>query len=141
MAEFGTDSSGDFGLGMFFLPADSGARQVAKNLIISVLENYGISLLAWRPVPVDSSALGPRGLENMPAIVQGLVIRPSTRPPLNLENQLYLVRRVLERKAREAGIDPFYIPSFSSKTLVYKRDLIFSRCSFLTIKVALVQSA
>src|SRR5260370_17062911 len=54
----------------------------------------------------------------MPAIWQGL-IAPLDIDPDEFERRLYMVRRRAEKRADSDGIR-MYIPSLSSRTLVYK---------------------
>src|SRR5207245_11140107 len=49
-----------------------------------------------------------------------LIARPARLPGEEVERQLYLCRRNVERAAEREGITDFYAPSFSSRTLVYK---------------------
>ncbi|MGZ6214550.1 MAG: glutamate synthase-related protein, partial [Candidatus Limnocylindria bacterium] len=78
----------------------------------------GLSLREWRPVPVDPDSLGERARATMPAIWHGLVSDPDLDPD-EWERRLYLARRRAERQADAEGVR-MYLPSFSSRTLVYK---------------------
>ena len=73
---------------------------------------------AWRPVPVDADSLGERARETMPTIWHGLIQNPGLDPDA-WERSLYLARRMAERAA-EAQSVRMYIPSCSSRTVVYK---------------------
>jgi glutamate synthase (NADPH/NADH) large chain/glutamate synthase (ferredoxin) len=109
-------------LGMFFLPPR--AADEAVDLIESALVTLGMSVLGWRVVPVDSGVLGPLAAANQPIIRQVFVGPPSG--PLNAqvwERRLYLARRVIERRAAEAGLDLF-VCSLSCRTVVYKALLV-----------------
>jgi glutamate synthase (ferredoxin) len=77
-----------------------------------------LHIAEWRPVPIDVDSLGKRARETMPAIWHGLIAEPDIDPE-EWELQLYLARRRIERSA-EAGRVRMYIPSCSSRTLVYK---------------------
>jgi glutamate synthase domain-containing protein 2 len=69
-------------------------------------------------VPVDASSLGERARDTMPGIWHGLVADPGLDPN-EWEHRLYLARREAEREADATGVR-MYLPSLSSRTLVYK---------------------
>jgi glutamate synthase (NADPH/NADH) large chain/glutamate synthase (ferredoxin) len=110
-----------FGVGVFFLPAEHEPLTVAMRLVEKVLELNGIPLLGWRDVPTDPSALGPLARASCPAIKQLFVGRPLTaRDDEAWERALYLARRDMEREAEATGLEPFFVCSFSCRTIVYK---------------------
>ena len=111
-------------LGMFFLPQAGPARDIAIDLIETVLVSLGMSVLGWRVVPTDPGMLGPLAAASQPAIRQLFVGPPSG--PANAqawERRLYLARRVIERRAAEAGL-PVFVCSLSCRTVVYKALLV-----------------
>ena len=111
-------------LGMFFLPQSAPARDLAIDLIETVLVGLGMSVLGWRVVPVDATVLGPLAAASQPAIRQVFVGPPSG--PCNAqvwERRLYLARRVIERRAASAGL-PVFVCSLSCRTVVYKALLV-----------------
>jgi len=111
-------------LGMFFLPQSAPARDLAIDLIETVLVGLGMSVLGWRVVPVDATVLGPLAAASQPAIRQVFVGPPSG--PMNAqvwERRLYLARRVIERRAADAGL-PVFACSLSCRTVVYKALLV-----------------
>ena len=111
-------------LGMFFLPQAGPARDIAIDLIETVLVSLGMSVLGWRVVPVDATVLGPLAATSQPTIRQLFIGPPSG--PANAqawERRLYLARRVIERRAASAGI-PVFVCSLSCRTVVYKALLV-----------------
>ncbi len=101
-----------------FLPADRVAE--AQALIGRVFSEHGAPVLWWRLVPTDNSLLGARALSTKPACWQALVARPAAvTAGAAWERALYLIRRVIEQRAGAAGLD-LYLPSLSSRTIVYK---------------------
>src|SRR6266542_1697330 len=107
---------------MFFLPPH--AVDEAVDLIESALVSLGMSVLGWRVVPVDAGVLGPLAAASQPAIRQVFVGPPSG--PANAqawERRLYLARRVIERRAANAGLEIF-VCSLSCRTVVYKALLV-----------------
>jgi glutamate synthase domain-containing protein 1 len=93
---------------------DEGARDIVAESIAA----SGLSLLEWRRVPVDSDSLGERAQASQPAIWHGLIAKPDLDPEA-WERRLYLARRHAERRAETESVR-MYLPSFSSRTLVYK---------------------
>jgi len=111
-------------LGMFFLPQAGPARDIAIDLIETVLVSLGMSVLGWRVVPVDAAVLGPLAATSQPTIRQ-LFIGPPAGPAnaQAWERRLYLARRVIERRAASAGLQVF-VCSLSCRTVVYKALLV-----------------
>ena len=111
----------DLSVGVIFLPQnDEYAQSHGKRIIEEAIVKEGLSLLAWRDVPVDSSCLGRKAEETQPCIVHALVAKTTEMSADEYERKLFLVRKVSERRALEAGLDDFYICSFSSRTIIYK---------------------
>jgi glutamate synthase domain-containing protein 2 len=67
---------------------------------------------------VDVESLGERARETMPAVWHGLIAKPDL-DPIEWEHRLYFARRAAERRAIDASVR-MYLPSLSSKTVVYK---------------------
>ena len=115
----------DVGVGMVFLPqAHSASHHQAIEIVNRVLDEQGISLLMWRPVPVDTAALGAIAAQNAPDIRQVFVARPAGLDDLAFERALYIARRAMQGAASRAGIDELYLPSFSHRTVIYKALII-----------------
>jgi glutamate synthase (ferredoxin) len=122
-------SNSRIAVGVFFLPQDSDARAEAMRLTEQVVEGRRLRVLGWRRVPVDESVLGPQARETMPAI-RHLLISGSPRQDREFEQELYLVRKEIERLLRESGgpegsetgrvAAETYIASFSCRNIVYK---------------------
>ena len=90
----------------------------AKDVVADSLMAGGLQLLEWRKVPVDTESLGARAQATMPGIWHGLIARPDVDAD-DLERRLYMARRRAEQCAEAEGIR-MYLPSLSSRTLVYK---------------------
>ncbi|MEP6572361.1 MAG: glutamate synthase large subunit [Gemmatimonadota bacterium] len=110
-----------FAVGVFFLPRPHASLTRSVEIIEQVLEGDGIPLLGWRDVPVEPSALGPTARASCPMIRQAFVGRPEGIGDDDAwERALYLVRREIERRVTEAGLDDVYVCSLSCRTIVYK---------------------
>ena len=106
----------DYGIGMFFFPQDTLKRSQAKKMFEVIAEKEGLTFLGWRSVPVCPEILGQKALDKMPVIEQAFVARPEdTDQGLPFDRRLYIVRRVFEQSN-----DNTYVPSLSSRTIVYK---------------------
>jgi glutamate synthase domain-containing protein 1 len=90
----------------------------AKDVVAESLSAGGMQLLEWRKVPVDVDSLGERAQATRPAIWHGLIARLDIDPD-EFERRLYVARRRAEKRADAEGIR-MYLPSLSSRTLVYK---------------------
>ena len=90
----------------------------ARPLVETVFGIAGLRVMRWRKVPINPWSLGDHALRTMPAVWHGIVGRADLDASA-WESVLYLARRSAERAAGERGVR-MYIPSCSSRTLVYK---------------------
>jgi glutamate synthase (ferredoxin) len=108
----------DIAAGMFFLPrGDKSSIAFCRATVERALARYGLFSFGWRRVPTDGSALGAKAIATMPRIEQVLIARGYAEP-FEFERTLYLVRKEIEKHT--ARIKGFYVPSLSSRTIVYK---------------------
>jgi glutamate synthase (NADPH/NADH) large chain len=116
--------AGDYGVGMVFLPKDPEEQKAHIAIVEWVIREEGQTVLGWRDLPVDDRCLGPSVKACEPAIKQVFVGRGAkTAPGDAFERKLFVIRKVVEHRAKAEqpkGASEFYIPSFSSRTLVYK---------------------
>ena len=125
-------SPGDYAVAMCFLPREEEARTAARERLERFVRIEGQLLVGWREVPVDPTGLAASVLENMPVIEQAVVARgPSVKDQDAFERKLLAIRKQtqnplleLAEKRQLPGLADFYIPSFSSRTLVYKGMLL-----------------
>ncbi|MFN3944737.1 MAG: glutamate synthase large subunit [Allosphingosinicella sp.] len=123
---------GDYAVAMCFLPRGAAARAAAEARLEHFVQMEGQLFLGWRDVPVDASVLGESVRPTVPVIRQALVARgPKTRDQDGFERKLLTIRKQtqnpLAEQAEKLGLpelQDFYIPSFSSRTLVYKGLLL-----------------
>ncbi|HUZ28026.1 MAG TPA: glutamate synthase large subunit [Solirubrobacteraceae bacterium] len=109
--------AGRYGVGVCYLPADAERRVIVEQLIEDTIESEGQRAIWWRDVPVDDRHVGETARLSAPVIRQVLIEASEDVPDQDaFERKLYLMRRVIER---EAGPD-LAVPSFSSRTIVYK---------------------
>ncbi|MBQ5491227.1 MAG: glutamate synthase large subunit [Treponema sp.] len=106
----------DYGIGMFFFPADSFVRAKAQRMIEHLAGKEELTVLGWRSVPVNENVLGQKARECMPCIVQCFIARPkNVSRGLDFDRKLYILRRQFEHSQLDT-----YVCSFSSRTIVYK---------------------
>jgi glutamate synthase (ferredoxin) len=112
----------DFGVGMFFLPCDDlPARARALRIVTDAIYAHGLTLLAWRDVPIELDALGEHAYHTRPYITQALIARGTTIGTGDaFERALYLTRKTIERHASEEHLERLYVSSLSSRKIVYK---------------------
>ena len=105
-----------YGVGMFFFPQDKLLRLQAQKMLEIIVGRNGLDVLGWRVVPTEPDILGKAAQDKMPCIMQCFVRRPEgCGEGLDFDRRLYIIRREFE----QSGIGT-YIPSFSSRTIVYK---------------------
>ncbi|MGX2039583.1 glutamate synthase large subunit [Methylocaldum sp. MU1018] len=119
---------GRYGVGMLFLPRNPEHRAVCEKIVEDVVRAEGQSVLGWRDVPVDDSTLGESVRAIEPVIRQVFVGKAeSCKDQDAFERKLFVVRKQIDKKIRALNLEQgkmFYIPSFSSRTLVYKGMLL-----------------
>ncbi len=109
---------GAYGVCVCFLPREAERRAELEALLERTVEAEGQRVVAWRDVPVDKDYVGITANFFAPYVKQ-LVVAASDElasDPDAFERKLYVIRRVAEIAA---GPD-LVVPSFSSRTIVYK---------------------
>jgi glutamate synthase (NADPH/NADH) large chain len=123
---------GHYAVAMCFLPRDEGARDFAAAHVEHFIRVEGQSLIGWRDVPTDTTGLGARVIETMPTIRQAIVAADPALPDQDaFERKILTIRKqalnsvtALSAKHGLPGLPELYMPSFSSRTLVYKGLLL-----------------
>ncbi len=106
----------EYGVGMFFFPQNELKRSQAKKMFEIIVEKEGMQFAGWREVPIAPQVLGEKARSCMPVIYQGFIKKPGTvESGLAFDRKLYVVRRVFEQSSENT-----YVPSLSSRTIVYK---------------------
>ena len=123
---------GDYAVAMCFLPQDEKARAYAVKQFEHFIKLEGQILLGWRDVPTNLEGLGERVVETMPVIRQCIIGRgPGVKDQDAFERKLLVIRKQtqnplarLEKKKGLPGLTQMYMPSFSTRTVVYKGLLL-----------------
>ncbi|MYE90142.1 glutamate synthase large subunit [Candidatus Poribacteria bacterium] len=113
-----------YGVGMvFFTKTEDGELlQRCQQKLEEIVSEEGQTVLGWREVPTDNSYLGPTSRSSEPVVWQIFIGRSSNiENDLAFERKLYVIRKRASNIIRYGGMDEdFYIPSLSSRTIVYK---------------------
>jgi glutamate synthase domain-containing protein 2/glutamate synthase domain-containing protein 1/glutamate synthase domain-containing protein 3 len=112
----------EYAAGTVFLPMDEALADRCSETMERVASEEGCPVLGWREVPVDPSVLGDLAGSTRPRIRQVFLARGKHEGE-SFERRLYIVRRLVEREVAswtEVDASQFYVPSLSSRTIVYK---------------------
>ncbi len=124
---FSLPAPGKYGIAMCFLPVERQQRLVCEGLLEKISREEGLTVLGWRDTPLNVDAIGRVARSSQPYIEQFFVGSPVGLTADEFERRLYVVRKrvegyVSESEMRDKGF--FYIPSFSSRTIIYKGLLL-----------------
>ncbi|WP_428484065.1 glutamate synthase large subunit [Rhodopila sp.] len=125
-------AAGRYAVAMCFLPRDAKARHYAEQHFEQVVAKEGQSMVGWRDVPTDLTGLGRTVIETMPVIRQAIVASNlSIRDQDGFERKILAIRkqilnnlRALAEKRNIPAVTELYMPSFSTRTIVYKGLLL-----------------
>src|ERR1700733_7531380 len=123
---------GRYAVFMCFLPRDANAHDFAIRLVEHYVAAEGQSVLGWRDVPTDLTGLGKRVIETMPVMRQAIVVAsPNVKDQDAFERKILTIRkqalnnvRDLADKRHLPGLSDLYMPSVSTRTVVYKGLLL-----------------
>lgn len=108
-------------VGQIFLPrTDLSAQEAARTIVEAEILKFGFYIYGWRQPPINPGIIGQKANDTRPEIEQVLFYDAQGRSPADLERALYVCRRRIERRAREAAIPAFYVCSLSQRNLIYK---------------------
>ncbi|WP_396273542.1 glutamate synthase large subunit [Hyphomonas sp.] len=108
-------------VGQIFLPrTDFSAQEAGRTIVEREVLRSGFYIYGWRQPPVDVSVIGQKAKDTRPAIEQIMFRDARGRSTEDMERELYICRRRIERRAREASIPSFYVCSLNHKSLIYK---------------------
>ena len=121
---FKLPKEGDYGVGVIFAHRYENFRKKQMEAFEKIVRAEGQTILGWREVPIDESAIGSIAKSVRPRFIQVFIGRSKDiKMQMDFERKLYIIRKVAEKeitpRSQEMGTD-FYIASLSSKTIVYK---------------------
>ncbi|MBV1689632.1 glutamate synthase large subunit [Novosphingobium sp. G106] len=125
-------AAGDYAVAMCFLPQDEAARNFAIAHFEEFIAKEGQHLIGWRDVPTTLDGLGKAVVASMPVVRQCFVGRGENiadqdafeRKILAIRKQAQNPLAALAVKHDLPTLDELYMPSFSSRTIVYKGLLL-----------------
>jgi glutamate synthase (NADPH/NADH) large chain len=123
---------GDYAVAMCFLPQDEPARDFVIEVFERFIAKEGQHLVGWRDVPTTLDGLGKTVIEQMPVMRQCIIRRGENCPDQDaFERKLLAIRKqtqnplaAMAEKHGLPGVTQLYMPSFSSRTVVYKGLLL-----------------
>ncbi|WP_206241972.1 glutamate synthase large subunit [Novosphingobium terrae] len=123
---------GDYAVAMCFLPQDEASQKFIVETFEKFIAKEGQHLIGWRDVPVTMDGLGKAVLDSMPVIRQCIVGRGENcadqdafeRKILAIRKQTQNPLAALAEKHGLPGLTELYMPSFSTRTIVYKGLLL-----------------
>lgn len=123
---------GHYAVAMCFMPKDETARAFVTEQFEKFTAKEGQKIIGWRDVPVSLEGLGKAVIDSMPVIQQAVIGRGEDCEDQDaFERKLIVIRKQtlnplaeLADKHNLPGLNETYIPSFSSRTIVYKGLLL-----------------
>jgi glutamate synthase domain-containing protein 2/glutamate synthase domain-containing protein 1/glutamate synthase domain-containing protein 3 len=120
-------AEGDYACGNVFLPNEFQSRNSVEGWVEQIIHEEGQRFLGWRSIPYDEKHVGDVARSVQPELRQLFIGRgPATRPE-DFERKLYVLRKRCWTKIHMSSIHHtslFYMCSLSSKTIVYKGQLM-----------------
>ncbi len=131
MARLGVDlpPAGEYGVGMVFLPKEHASRLACEQEMERAIKAEGQKLLGWRDVPVNRDMpMSPTVREKEPILRQVFIGRGADVIVQDaLERKLYVIRKTASAAIQALKLKhskEYYVPSMSSRTVVYKGLLL-----------------
>jgi glutamate synthase (NADPH) large chain len=118
--------AGAYAVGNLFLPQNAQNRAKCEALIAQIIAEENQTLLGWRDVPVDNSNIADAARDVEPCMRQ-VIIASSVADKVVFERKCFVIRKRIEHAVRALNLQDkaaFYIPSLSSRTIVYKGMLL-----------------
>src|SRR5215204_488412 len=115
---------GEYAAGMLFLPQNREEREHCERTFERIAAEHDLRVLGWRDVPTNNWNLGDSTKKAQPFIRQVFIGKTvKIADTEHFERKLYVTRRwTKELLTRENPIfdEQFYVPSLSTKTIIYK---------------------
>jgi glutamate synthase (NADPH) large chain len=124
---FSLPAPGEYGVGMVFLPVDPQERLLCEGILEKAAKEQGLSVLGWRDTPINGNTIGRLARNTQPYIEQIFIRRGRDMDQDALERKLYVARKQAENLVAQSDMkerDFFYVPSLSSRTIIYKGLLL-----------------
>ncbi|MXO75555.1 glutamate synthase large subunit [Altererythrobacter aerius] len=124
--------AGRYAVAQCMMPQDAAARAFVTEQFEKFVAKEGQRLVGWRDVPTTAQGLGKAVIESMPVMRQCVIAMGANCADQDaFERKLIVIRKQTqnplarqEAKFGIPGLTQLYIPSFSSRTIVYKGLLL-----------------
>jgi glutamate synthase (NADPH/NADH) large chain len=125
---FELPKQGEYAVGMVFLPQDAKERSFCEQALTDFIAQEQVVLLGWRDVPVNNASLG-ESVKTVEPVVRQIFIGcgANCSDQDAFERTLFVIRKQAENAVRDSALTQrqfFYLPSLSSRTIVYKGMLL-----------------
>jgi glutamate synthase (ferredoxin) len=114
----------EYAVGQVFLPRKFNQSAYCQDIFEKELKAQGLKVLGWRNVPVDTSNLGTVAAQTQPKTKQIFVGKGKEElTDLQFNAKLFAARKIAEHEIKKSKISEskyFYLPSFSTTTIIYK---------------------
>ena len=121
-------SFGQYACGLIFFPQSTAHRNQCEKIITDIIKEEGQTFLTWRDVPTNNSNIADAAKALEPKIKQVIIGQgKEVKDQNHFERKLFVIRKRIEHSVKKLGLDDpaqFYIPSLSSRTIVYKGMLL-----------------
>jgi glutamate synthase (NADPH/NADH) large chain len=125
-------AEGDYAVAMCFLPQDEASRDFVVAKFEKFIAKEGQRLIGWRDVPTTLDGLGKAVIDSMPVVRQCFIARGETCADQDaFERKILAIRKQTQNPLAELavthglpGLTELYMPSFSTRTVVYKGLLL-----------------
>ncbi|MFC5044813.1 glutamate synthase large subunit [Aquimarina hainanensis] len=121
---FNLPASGEYAVSNVFLPKKENQRQFCIDTLEKNIEEQGLTLLGWRDVPVGAEHLGEIAEKTEPFISQIFIGKETEdQSYFDFNLKLFIARKVSEHTIFNSRLSEskfFYIPSMSTKTMIFK---------------------
>ena len=125
---FNLPKEGNYAVSNVFLPKKENQRIYCTGVLEKHLKEQGLNTLGWRDVPVDESVLGEIATTTQPYIKQIFIGKSKKKQDdFQFNLKLFIARKKAEHEIRSSKISEsgfFYLPSLSTKIIIYKGLLI-----------------
>ena len=125
---FNLPKPGEYAVSNMFLPQRENQRNFCIDIFIKYVEEQELEILGWRDVPLDTSVLGKIAAETEPFVKQVFIGKSDKKQSdFDFNLKLFTARKQAEHAIRNSKLSEssrFYLPSLSTKTIIYKGLLI-----------------
>ncbi|MFL1896617.1 glutamate synthase large subunit [Aquimarina sp. 2-A2] len=121
---FELPETGEYAVSNVFLPRKENQLNFCIQILQDCIEEQGLEVLGWRDLPVDPTCLGKIAAKTQPNIKQIFIGKGKTDlNAFEFNLKLFVLRKKAEQLIYSSKLSEqsfFYVPSLSTKTLIFK---------------------